>query len=66
MADRDREGQAEVLRRLADVERKLDVLLEAQGLEGRLREREAQEEAARETRRREIAERFRRSRPQRP
>ena len=66
MAAKDREGQTEVLRRLTELERKLDVLIEAQGLEGRMREREAAEEAAREARRQEIAERFRRSRPQRP
>jgi hypothetical protein len=66
MGAQDRERQTEVLRRLDEVDRKLDVLLEAQGLEGRLREREAAEEAAREARRQEIAERFNRSRPPRP
>ncbi len=63
---KDREGQTEVLRRLAELERKLDVLIESQGLEGRLRDREADEEAAREARRREIAEQFRRSLPRPP
>ncbi len=66
MGAQDRERQTEVLRRLDEVDRKLNVLLEAQGLEGRLREREAAEEAAREARRQEIAERFNRSRPPRP
>jgi hypothetical protein len=42
MAD-DRDKLDKVLRKLRSVERKLDVLIEAQGLESKLREREAED-----------------------
>ena len=52
----------DVLRLLRAVDRKLDVLIEAQGLEEKLAEREALDRAAAAERRESIGEQFQRAR----
>lgn len=52
----------EVVRVLRAIDRKLDVLIEAQGLEGKLSEREAVDRAAAAERRESTGEQFQRAR----
>jgi hypothetical protein len=52
----------DLARRLRSIERKLDVLIEAQGLEEKLAEREAADQAAAGQRREATSEQFGRSR----
>jgi hypothetical protein len=58
----DRNPMQEVLRRLRAIDRKLDVLIEAQDLGAKLAEREAADKAAAAKQRESIAEQVRRSR----
>lgn len=57
---------SKVMRTLRDVERKLDVLIEAQGLERRLAEREEQNRTDRAERAAATADALKRSRPSIP
>ena len=52
----------DVMRRLRAIDRKLDVLIEAQGLEAKVAEREAADQAAAAERRESVSEQFRQSR----
>jgi hypothetical protein len=58
----ERNPMQEVMRRLRAIDRKLDVLIEAQDLEAKLAEREAADKAAAARQRESTAEQFRRSR----
>jgi len=50
------------MRHLRAIDRKLDVLIEAQGLEAKVAEREAADQAAAAERRESVSEQFRQSR----
>src|SRR5216683_231781 len=57
----DKNPMQEVMRRLRAIDRRLDVLIEAQGLEAKLAERETSDREAAARRRESTAEQFRRA-----